>query len=1023
MRITNKHSFLKKQTRNVGVVLLLLFGSTNVTAADFEVNTEVTKETKSSEQEKREITGVVKDETGAPLIGASVIVKNTKLGAVTDFDGNFALTGVKSGDILEFTYIGYKPISVKIDTQSHYAIKLMPDAESLDEVVVVGFGTQKKANLTGAVASIGAEKIANRPVTSLASSLAGVTPGVTITQSGAQPGASQGDIKIRGVGTWGTSTPLVLVDGVASSMDNVIPSQIENISVLKDAASAAIYGSRAANGVILITTKKGNKGRVQVSYDGNFGIQNAVRNPKMASSYEFAILENQYFINDGQPAKNSPEKLERLRLGTGNPDEDEANTDWYDALLKTGFQQMHQASISGGGDTFTYFSTFGYTNQNGIIDNTSFQRYNIRLNTVTDITKWFKLGMNLSFQTGKKLEPSGGASDAYRRIGRSLPYLPVKYSDGSWSYSTSPTNPVRRTTKDYGMVKNRSDITTMQITPEVKIIDGLIFRGLLGYESSVTTNKKLSSIVKYGSLVEVSRSKIENKWEQWRNLTSNATITYDKAFGEHYITLLGGGSLETMKYEFTNSGRYDLPEGFNETNMGDSGTAFAEGNSTYNSLAGLFGRINYAFAGRYLFEANIRYDGSSKFGRGHRWGTFPSVSAGWRISEEAFFEPLKETIQNLKLRGSWGQLGNQNINSYQFLSTINSGGTYVFDDKILPGYKENTMAYPNITWETAENVNIGLDVTLLRQRLNLEFDWYNRTTKDILLALKAPSMLGIGAPLSNAGKVRNRGWEISATWNDKIGNDFTYFINANIGDVKNKIIDLKGYKSSTDDLTTRIEGQPIDAIFGYKTLGIAYNQELYDKHKDVMKTYNANWTIGDIIIEDEDGDEKITSNDKKVIGSSIPRYTYGITLGGAYKDIDFSFFFQGVGKRDGYVTNEAITPLGSSNSARREHYTDSFDPLNPRSDAFYPRMSAKGNSYNYENFSHWVQDASFFRLKNIQIGYTFKIDKIQKLRTYFSADNIFTVTDFRSFDPEVPVGSRSQYPNVRTFSLGLNLIF
>lgn len=1015
-------------------VLTKLFRDTEYTYKVSDRQVFLTKQSKVAKavvDNKQKITGVVYDENKDPVIGASVLIDGTGKGTATDIDGKFVLE-VEKGNKIIINYLGYQKTSFKVDDNSNYTIKLVQDQKLLDEVVVVGYGTQKKINLTGAIESISADQIANKPVTSLAASLTGIAPGVTVTQTSGRPGAGQGSVRIRGIGTWEDSSPLVLVDGIPTSMNNVIPSQVESISVLKDAASAAIYGSRAANGVILITTKQGAKGKsgVQISYDGNVGFQKATRTPKMASAYEYGVLENQYYVNDGGAPVNTPEKLERLRLGL-NPDQNEANTDWYKELLKTGWQHMHQASVSGGGESISYHATVGYTNQTGIIDNDSYERYNSRLNTTTDITKWMRLGLNLSFQTGKKREPTGGVDDAYRRVGRTKPYMPVKYSDGTWSYRSQPTNPVRRVTQDYGMIKNRSDITTIQLSPEIDIMQGLVFRGLIGYESSTTSNKRLEKIVDYDKFEnlqaatrEVSKSKYEDKWEQWRNVTSNATFTYDKTFGDHSITVLGGGSLESFKYAYTTAGRYNIPDGFNEINIGDEGEPFAQGNSTYESLVGIFGRVNYSFAGRYLFEFNMRRDGSSKFAKGKQWGTFPSVSAAWRISEESFFTSVKKHVDNLKLRASWGQLGNQRISNHRFLSTIGSyeGGTYIFENQILPGYKEQRMGYPMITWETAENTNIGLDISTLAQRLNLELDWYSRTTKDILLQLEAPSLLGIKAPLTNAGKVRNRGWEVTVKWNDKIGSDFSYYVSVNLSDVRNKILDLQGYKSSTNDLKARIEGQPIDAIFGYKSLGIAHNQELYEKYKDIMQAYKPAWSLGDIILEDTDGDGKITSEDKQVIGSGIPRYTYGISLGAEYKGFDFSCFFQGVGKADGYVTHEALASMGV-NSARREHYTDTFDPANPRSDAYFPRTSAVANAYNFENMSHWVQDASYLRMKNLQVGYTFNTSQIKRLRLYFSGENLFTITNFRSFDPEVSIGSRSHAPNIRTFSFGVNATF
>ena len=984
----------------------------------------------NQQQKTRKVTGVVRTESGETVIGANVLVKGTSIGAITDIEGRYSLEVPNAQNaVLVFSYIGLQSQEIKVGNSTEITVTLKADNELLEEVVVVGYGTQKKVNLTGSVETVGSDRIANKPVTSIVSALTGEAAGVTVTQSSGQPGNNQGTVRIRGIGTWGDASPLVLVDGVSMSLNDVIPSDVESVSVLKDAASAAIYGSRAANGVILITTKKGKEGKLSFNYSGNFGVQVATRVPEMATSWQYAELYNQMMANEGKSSSLFPQdRIDRMKAG-GDPDKLEGNTDWYDELLRAAFQQNHQIGVSGGTDKISYVLSAGYSNQEGVLPTTGYERYNIRINTTSRLTSWLKLDLNMAYLNGLKEESAAGAADAYRRVARSLPYLPVKFSDGTWSYSTSPTNPVRRLTDDYGTYKQYNDVMTLMISPEITPMKGLSIKGVFGYESNTYRAKTFNKTVSYGefepagqaAITEVTRNQQTDRWDQYRNLTANATATYENTWDKHYLKVLGGGSVETFKWCYTNASRYDFPNNnFEEINAGDATTAVAEGNSTYAALASLFGRVEYNYGERYLVEFTARYDGSSKFARGHRWGFFPAVSAAWRVSEETFFEPMKEHIQNLKFRLSWGELGNQNISNYQYISSIGNGNAYAFGGTPITGYAESVMGNQLITWESSKNFNVGVDLGLFNNRLTATFDWYRRLTSDILLQLEAPSSLGISPSMTNAGEVENKGWELTLNWKSNIGKDFKYNIGFNLSDVKNEVVDLRGYESPTDALTTRIEGEPLNAIFGWETLGICEDEATYEKYKDVMKTYNNNWGIGDIIIKDRSGNGSIGAEDKTVIGNQIPRFTFGLNLGFEYKGFDFSCFFQGVGKADGYVLDELLTPMGL-NSARKEHYYETFDPANPKPGCYFPRVLE--TTYNYGYMDHWVQDASYIRLKNLQIGYTFNIKGFSKFRVYLSGQNLFTITNFRTWDPETPVGSRGSYPQVAVYSAGINLNF
>jgi TonB-linked SusC/RagA family outer membrane protein len=978
---------------------------------------------------QKNISGTVTDVNDEPVSGVSVAVKGTSTGTVTDMQGTYRLN-VPENAVLVFSYMGYVTQEVTVTDQTTIPVTLQSDSQNLEEVVVVGYGTQKKVNLTGAVNTVKAERITNKPVTSLVSALTGEASGVTITQRTGQPGASQGDIRIRGIGTWGNAAPLILVDGISMSIHDVIPGDVESVSVLKDAASASIYGSRAANGVILITTKQGEKGKIQINYDGNVAVQKATRIPELADSWQYCDFFNQAQINEGKNPLYPQDKIDRMRAGNGDPDKQEANTNWTKELQDpAAMQQMHQISATGGTDKVQYIGTLGYTSQEGILRYSLYKRYNARLNTKAQLTPWFNLGFNLAYLNGHQKAPT--ASTQIETTAR--PYLPVKYSDGTWSHH-SGTNPLRKISDDYGARNTLNNTITTLISPEITPIKGLLLKGTLGYESNTTLQKTFDKIVEYdafgdvqAAVVQVPRNKQTDRWSMSRNLTANAMATYEFEVGANSFKLMTGGSLESFKYAYTQASRMDFPNNdFSEINAGDANTAAAEGNSTLSALASLFGRLNYVYADRYLFEANFRYDGSSKFARENRFGFFPSFSAGWRISEEAFFEELKTYIPNLKIRGSWGKLGNQQINDYQYLSTFGASGSYLFDHTINTGYAETVMGNPIITWETAENFNIGVDFSLFNNRLQTVFEWYKKTTNDILLNLSTPVTLGISPAVQNAGSVENKGWDISITWNDRIGESFRYHVGLNLWDVRNKITDLRGYKSPTGNLTTRIEGEPIDALFGYENLGICQNKEQYEKYKDVMHTFNANWNIGDLIIHDRTGDGRISADDKIVMGNQIPRYCFGINIGFDYKGFDFSCFLQGVGKADGYLNRDIAKPLGGR-TLFKDHAGNIFDPNNPDPDAYYPRiLDSWQDAISYNSYqSHWVQDASYIRLKNLQAGYTFRFPKtgIDKLRLMFSGENMLTFTKFRLWDPESSAGAADIYPLVAVYSFGVNITF
>ncbi len=984
-------------------------------------------------QSDKKITGTVLDATGMPVIGANVMVKGTTNGTITDIDGKFSLEVSKDATLV-VSYIGFSNQEIKVGNQTNLSIALKEDSKALDELVVVGYGVQKKVNLTGAVESVKAESITSKPVTSVAQALTGEAAGVTVIQRSSKPGANDETIRIRGVGTWGDANPLVLVDGVEMGMDKVNPNDIENISVLKDAAAASIYGSRAGNGVILITTKKGSSDKKPtVSFSSNVGVQVVTRFIEKDDALTYAKRKDKEFTNDGKSPKFT-DMIAQMEAGKWDPDHLIANTDWLDEVLRPALQHNHNVSLTGGSKNFSYMASLGYLGQESVVgNNTDFERYNARLNTHSQITDWFGMDANMAYMLSTSREPACGTTEVMMRAIGIESYLPVQFSDGTYVHSSTNQNPVRMGfTDDYGKTKSTTNNFSGLISPELSKW-GFKLKGLLAYERQNYRYDSFQKTVKFDSFtpagasnpiqneaVTVPENKKSDNWSALTNITLNATLSYDKTFGDHDLSVLLGCSRELYNYEYTNSSMSGFPN--NDLDAIGAGTTkpTIAGDYTRQALSSYFGRINYVFKDRYLLEANIRRDGSSKFAKAHRWGTFPSGSVGWRISEEPFFKPLRGWIDNLKVRASYGRLGNNRIANFGYLSTIavNGDAGYIFgDDVISNGYYESVMGNEFITWEKLESTNVGLDLSVLNNRLSVTGDYFVRNTKDILLQLPAPGTLGIDPPTSNAASVRNKGWEMTINWNDQI-KDFKYNIAFNLSDVRNEVTDLKGYKAPTNELTILREGEPINALFGWEAIGICRTEEDYLKYKDQMQSISPKFALGDIIYKDRDNNGIVDGDDKTIIGNQIPRFTFGLRLGAEYKNFDFSCFFQGVADCDGYLTYETQEALYNT--------SNSFDAeTNPN--APYPRLMGTHyyNSLNYSSF--WVQDASYVRLKNIQLGYTFKMLQkygISNLRLYFSGENIATITKYKGFDPESPIGMRGwMYPLVGVYSFGLNLSF
>ena len=1021
---------------------------------------EVVEQTKPTE---RTVSGVVYDSDGLPVIGAGVMVEGSLHGTVTDEDGRWTLELEDDNVTLEISSMGYQSQSVAVKGRSDFTVTLTSDTQYLDEVVVVGYGTQKKVNLTGSVSMVTSEDMASRPVSNMSSGLQGLLPGVTVVNASGQPGASGTTIRVRGVGTIGNANPLILIDGIEGDLSTINPEDIESVSVLKDAASASIYGARAANGVLLVTTKKMNdnpgaaKDNAKVTFGAYAGIQTPTRLPQMCDAIEFMTLDNEARQNVGTAIGWLEDSFKKV---TDNTDPNYfANTDWLDEVLNSyAPQQNYSLSLNGGIGSSGYMLSYRYFDQKGLTvgSSTGEQRHNVRFKMNTRLIDRLTLSSNISYTSRKVTSPinslTSGGGAIYNAM-RIAPNAPVRYTDGTWAYGGGNTNPVA-ILNDGG----RSNVST----EEFSLLEVLKLDILKGWDVTATYNltstngykdilkKTITFVNPEDKSVNVYASPNSLKNVDLKNVQQTFIIqsNFDITFGKHNVSGVAGMSQEWYEARMFEASRTNLSTEFEPTlNLGDPSTM--SNNATYSSwaLRSGFGRVSYNYDERYLLEANIRYDLSSRFHKSVRGGWFPSVSAGWRISEEHFMSFAKSIVDNLKIRGSWGMLGNQYVGSsdYPYMSVLEAftSGLSLIGTSASTGYAPSTLANPNLTWEHIKMVNAGVDVALLQNRLTMSFDWFNKDTEGILLKLNYPAQIGPKPSEQNAGKVNNRGWEFDLNWRDQRG-EFYYGIGFNISDVKNKIVDLAGNAPDLSGYQIRMVGYPIDAFYGYKAIGLMTPEDF-----KISDTQNHNYSLpkvpvilgndyqpGDIKYEDISGpdgkpDGRITPEyDKVVLGSNIPRYTYTVRGDLGWKGIDFSFVIQGVGKCDGYLEGTARHAFQDMAAYPQKVHLERYNVVtNPDPNALYPRLTYN-TGFNQNTFStYWMENASYMRLKNVQIGYTFpekwmKKARIDNLRVYLSGDNLLTVSDFfYAYDPETPVSKGGYYPQVKTVVLGLNITF
>ena len=993
----------------------------------------------------RLVTGLVQDAKGQPLPGATVQIKGTVRGTATNGEGQFSINA-EIGEVLQISYVGFLAKEVTIGSQTSLTIQLKEDVAGLEELVVVGYGVQKKVNVTGSVSSIDSEDIQSRPVTSVTSALQGLMPGVTVRNTTALPGQGAGSIRIRGIGTLGDSEPLVVIDGIpGGNLDILNPEDIQSISVLKDAASSSIYGVRGANGVILVTTKKGKEGKQpSISYGGYYGLQTPTALPNFLGSPQYMELLNEAQRNVGRNPTYTDAEIEIARNGS-DPNY-YANTNWIDEIYKPSApQQNHNLSINGGTNNLNYYISYGLLKEGGLItgDNYSANRHNIRVRLNTTLIDRIQLDANLGYidrSYSGSSEGVGAGSGPIYAAHQILPLVPVRFTTGGWGYIGGQRNPIAVTT-DGGTNTFGSQEFTGNLNATIKIANGLSLRGQYGLIQSNSSRIIFSKTINYyspedGSLIYQTNpvNKIDVRDYISRYQTFIGVLQYDRSFNEiHNVNaILGASQEQTVGSSFlatrTNLASQDVPS----LNIGTE-NQLNGGGAAHNALQSLFGRVNYSFRSRYLSEVNFRYDGSSRFAPNVRWNLFTSASLGWVFSEEEFFKGLTRVVESGKIRASYGSQGNDRVGSdYAYLATLGPvNNIFPIGNAYTIGYRQQSIPNKLLTWESVIKKNIGLDLVFLRGRLGVTMDVFENNTNDILLSVPLPDVLGVGSayPPQNAGKVQNRGWEVQTSWRDQTGT-FRYGIHANLSDVRNEVVNLGGVPPTIGD-RIRMVGEPIDAFYGLVAERLA--QESDFTYNAETKKYTPNFPIiagdpvapGDLIFRDLDGDGVITlDKDRQVIGNAIPRFTYGIRGELGWKGVDFSFFLQGVGRADGYLQGASRHALINEGSLPQTVHLDRWTPENP--DASYPRLTYQ-QSYNQRLSTYWLEDASYLRLKNIQLGYTLPSTLTQKfrvsrLRVYASADNLLTKSDFfYGYDPETPVTSGGYYPQVKTFVFGLNI--
>jgi len=968
------------------------------------------------------VSGVVVDAKGDPLIGVSVVLKGTTNGTVTDINGAFSLQGVKAADpAIRVSYVGYVTQEVH-PAGTGMKIVLVESAQTLDELVVVGYGTVKKKDLTGAVSSIGGKDLSDKPVPSIGEALQGKAAGVQVINSGA-PGSNV-TLKIRGLGTINNSDPLVVIDGFPTDLglNALNAADIETVDILKDASATAIYGARGANGVVMVTTKKGKEGKGQFSVLSRFGVQEVTDVPKMLNASQYAALNNDMLSNAGMTT--NPAWSDPTTLGKG--------TDWLGALFETANMQNHSLSFAGGNDKYHFYFSLGLFDQQGVVRNTSYRRYTFQSNNDAQIAKWFKISNNITFSTDVK---KNGEYSIINTMA-ALPTQTIKDDDGSWSGPTGNSywygtirNPIgtteknKSTTNGYNLLANAS--------AEITFFKGLKFKTTGGIDAKFWFNESFTPAYAWKPVAVNVSNKYQSSDRSLTYLWDNY-FTYDNVLGKHKVNVMAGTSAQNNECK----NMYGSKTGFlyDDINQLHNGTKIEtlDGNTTNWSILSFIGRANYSYDDKYLLTATIRRDGSSRFGSENKWGTFPSFSAAWRVTDESWFKK-PEFLDNMKLRAGYGATGNQNADLYSFASVYGTG-VYNFNGNTVSTLVISKMPNPYIHWEEVQQSNIGIDVGLFKQRLNLSVDGYIKYTDNMLVKMSVPVSTGYSdedVPYVNAGRMINRGVELSINSLNIKNKMFEWNTVFNLTFNRNKILDLNSdtplYQNEVSNsfVTIQAEGHPANSFYGYVTDGIF---QTADEVKNHAVQVDGSTSPGDIRFKDLNNDGVITEADRTFIGNPNPDFIFSMSNNFKYQNFDLDIYLYGVTGNDIYngnrVTTEGMASATNQTSETSKRWTgEGTSNSMPR--AVY--ADPNGNNRASDRF---IEDGSFLRIRNITLGYS--VPKritgkfgIENIRIYGSCENLATFTKYSGFDPEVGLNGidLNTYPLNRTFSVGLKLNF
>jgi len=1007
---------------------------------------------------QKTISGKVTDSKSQPLLGATVAIQNSTTGTVTDLDGAYSLNA-KEGDVIEISFVGYVTSIVNIEKSIIYDVILEEDATLLNEVAVIGYGEQKKVNLTGSVQTVRFSDAVNQPVTSSAQLMYGKFSGVQLTQSSGLPGNDNSSIVIRGIGTFGNSTPLVVIDNIQYSglteFNNLSPTDIESITVLKDASASAIYGARGANGVILVTTKKGKKGKVSLDYNNYFGFQRVTVVPEYLNGLDYALLFNEKLRNQtpNNPVERyRPSDIEAIRTGSA-PDRF-ANTNWADEVLRDAPIQQHYLSFSGGSESTSFRVSTGYLSQDAIVKGKfENKRYSLGFNINSKANNWLAFDLTSNTFWARFTGPTGGPNAITGETGiinqfqRSQPTVPAYYpngnfgfADGAYLYPTQSSirinNPLWR--GQFGDYENDNINTSNRFAVTATFLKDFSFEvsGSANINTNNTSNfspTRLDLDWENRVIVKDPLNSLSNNYSIFYRLQNENILRYQKQLGRHRVSVLAGySSIYDRNDGFSGSLQGFPSDALQEFSAGGVVNPAVSGGGDEVSLQSSFGRVNYNFNEKYLLEANIRRDGSSRFGADNRYGTFPSFSAGWNVDRENFMQNIK-IISSLKLRGSWGLSGNDRITNYlysQNLSSTNIDYT-VGNDLVSGGVALTVLSNPDVKWEETEQFDLGIDLGLFNNQLSITADYFRRNSSDILYAnFPLPSTIGVSALAArNAASMINEGVEANAGYQTNFGN-LRMMLSGNVTWMAdNEVTNLGPNATETIGGTTIIRiGQPLNAYYGYQKIGIFQTEE---EVAAAPKQFGSNITKpGDIRYADISGpdkvpDGKIDANDRVVIGNPYPRWIYGFSVGFEFKGFDLNATLQGVSKLDRILNSNGQLPLEGDRNNGLAYWINRWTPENPSTTL--PRVGGINNAQ-FSDF--YVEDVSYLRLRNIELGYNLPINiservGIQRLRIFVSGQNLLTFTKFENFDPERASGGATDQltPLFKVFTTGINLKF